>query len=194
MHKGGGVFDHPTDAVEPAGFHVAAPPVDHLADRVHVRRVGSGGAGSEAGSARVGKEVEDLGVGPCDRDLVINPFPVAGLLGEDAQVLERRALEAQGELATAQVVGEGPLAGGSGLEGPIARLGVLLGPAEVRVGQLRPFGGGKRRSPHCLGLRAPKHLAAKALELGKVAAVQQLVVGPGRYGHVDAQAHARLAL
>ena len=159
-----------------------------------MRSVCSGGAGGQAGSAGVGKEVEDLGVGPSDRNLVINPFPVAGLLGEDAQMLEGGALEAQREFVTAQVVGEGPLAGGSGLEGPVARLRVLLGPAEVRVGQLRPFGGGKRRSPHCLGLRAPKHLAAKALELGKVAAVQQLVVGPGRYGHVDAKAHARLAL
>ena len=101
-----------------------------------MRGVGAGSAGGQAGSAGVGKEVKNLGVGAGDGHLVKNPFPVGRLFGKDSEVLKGRALQVKMQLGSAQVVGQGPLSDGSGLERPVARLGVLLGPAEVGVGTL----------------------------------------------------------
>ena len=96
-----GILDDPADPVEPAGFHVAAGPGDDLPDGVQMGHVGSGGLGGQGGGARVGEQVQHLRGRPAFRlgllhefaGILVDVFPVGGLLREDSDVLEGRQAE-----------------------------------------------------------------------------------------------------
>ena len=127
------------------------------------------GAG-ERGRTGIAEEIEDADGTVRAADLLHRPVPVAGLLGEDAGVLEVHGADIEGQLAVVDL----PAFGQGGLV-PAAAAGLAALIAAVTHVPVRVAA---RRFPDGLGIGAHKVVFAPALELFALGAVNQLKIFP----------------
>ena len=173
FHERHRVLDDPTDRLlgHAGQFLVTATPGDGRLGGVDVGDVPSRLGGIERRGAGVAEKVEQAGARFEFLRALGDPFPVRGLLGEDAELLgivHEPQLEA--ELAQLGL----PFLGAVALQLPAAFAAAFF----VFGDGAGPFGGGQGLAPPGLGF-APDHAdAADLLELEAVAGIQEAVTLP----------------
>ncbi|MNS58409.1 hypothetical protein D3C72_913300 [compost metagenome] len=153
-------------------FGVLASIGDGLFGSVDVGHVRASGGGGQAGHAGVAEQVQDLGLAQ-RADAGVHPLPVGRLLGEEGQVAERG--EAAGEAHVAPFQREG-VDGAVSVKAPAA--GVLFFLLRIEDGGGALEGRRIARRPEALRLGPDDGVAAIALQLATMTAVQQRIVGP----------------